>query len=204
MTLRSALGTLALLPALALVSQAGEPTPGVKLFHENKFAEAEKSLRAELAAHPDHPDAAAHLALALLRLNQGDEARAAAVKAVESAPDQAVTQLAAAEIAAEQNRPDDAASALAAAEKADDKHPRLPYVHGLLKVVKKDFRGAAEDLEAACQKEPGNAYAHYYAGLAYNQVKRPDRMISHFETFLKLAPTAPEAARVRSVMRTVR
>jgi regulator of sirC expression with transglutaminase-like and TPR domain len=61
-----------------------------------------------------------------------------------------------------------------------------------------------DDLEAYLSKYPEQAYAHYYAGLAYNGVRRPDKMLTHFELFLKLKPDAPEARKVRSVMRTVR
>ncbi len=204
MVFKAAIACFALWTGAAVFASAADHSPGVKLFQENKFAEAEQTLRGELAHNEGDAEAAAYHALALLRLNKGDEARAAAARAIESAPDRAVSQLAFAEVAAEQNRAEDAAKGIAAAEKADPDHPRLPYARGLLKVVRKDFRGAAEDLEKACEKEPGNAYAHYYAGLAYNQVKRPDRMVNHFESFLKLAPNAPEAARVRSVMRTVR
>lgn len=195
------LGFLTLLAPLVL---AAEPSAGVKLFHENKFAEAEAALREELSAQPDNAEAAATHALALLRLDRKTDAREAAARAVEMAPSQAVVHLAAAEVAAEDNRLDDANRALDAAAEADAGHPRTAYVRGLVKVVRKDFAGAAQDLEKACGAEPRNAYAHYYAGLAYNQVKRPDRMVSHFESFMKLAPNAPEAARVRSVLRTVR
>ena len=51
---------------------------------------------------------------------------------------------------------------------------------------------------------PENPYAHYYAGLAYNQIKRPDKMLEHFRTFLKLAPEAPEAPKVRALLRGIR
>lgn len=197
------LGLLILSMPFAPASSA-EPPAGVKLFHENKFAEAEAALRELLDADPGNAEAAATHALALLRLDRKDDARAAAARAVELAPGQAVAQLAAAEVAAEDNRLDDATRALAAAGEANSEHPRTAYVRGLIKVVRKDFSGAVQDLEAACSSEPRNAYAHYYAGLAYNQVKRPDRMVSHFESFLKLAPQAPESARVRSVLRTVR
>lgn len=203
MHLFKTLGFLIPLAPLAFVL-AAEPASGVKLFHENKFVEAEAALREELNAQPDNAEVAATHALALLRLDRKTDARAAAARAVELAPDAAVTQLAAAEVAAEDNRLDDASRALEAAAEADAGHPRTAYVRGLVKVVRKDFAGAVQDLEKACADEPRNAYAHYYAGLAYNQVKRPDRMVGHFESFLKLAPNAPEAARVRSVLRTVR
>ena len=48
------------------------------------------------------------------------------------------------------------------------------------------------------------AYAHYYAGLSYYQAERIDLMAAFFESFLKLAPDAPERAQVESIMRTIR
>jgi tetratricopeptide (TPR) repeat protein len=61
---------------------------------------------------------------------------------------------------------------------------------------------AADALEAYLEKNPNHAYAHYYAGLAYNGLRRPDRMLNHFEHFLRLKPDAPEARKVRAVVRT--
>ena len=48
------------------------------------------------------------------------------------------------------------------------------------------------------------AYAHYYAGHSYYETGRIDLMASFFESFLKLAPDAPERTSVESIMRTVR
>lgn len=78
------------------------------------------------------------------------------------------------------------------------------YQMGLVKVRRDDWAGAAEAFEKASQLNPTFAYAHYYAGLAYSRVKRPDRVAVHFEQFLKLAPNAPERAAVMSIMRTLR
>ena len=43
-----------------------------------------------------------------------------------------------------------------------------------------------------------------YAGLSYNALKRPDKMIDHFQKFMKLAAKAPEADRVQSILRATR
>jgi len=64
------------------------------------------------------------------------------------------------------------------------------------------FHEAARDLESFSKSYPDFAYAHYYAGLAYNGMKRPDKMLTHFEMFVKMKPDAPEARKVRSVLRT--
>ena len=92
------------------------------------------------------------------------------------------------------------AAARAEAEKVAD----LYYGRGLANALLRDYTASAADLETSLQLDPGNAKAHYYAGLAYNAQNRPDMMISHFDTFLRMAPEGPEADRARNVMRGVR
>ena len=44
------------------------------------------------------------------------------------------------------------------------------------------------------------AYAYFWRGQAYYGKKRADKMVSDFETFLKLAPKSPEAPIVRQLL----
>jgi tetratricopeptide (TPR) repeat protein len=78
------------------------------------------------------------------------------------------------------------------------------YCRGLLGAARGDFAAAAPDLEKAIQLDPSHAYAHYHAGIVYNRLKRPDMMARHFQAFLQLAPTAPEAGKVRDLLRAIR
>ena len=97
--------------------------------------------------------------------------------------------------------------AVAAAQHAVERWPELPearYQLGLAHGYKKDFTGAAAEFDAAGRLLASFAYAHYHAGLSYYQIRRIDRMATHFEAFLKLAPNAPERGQVESIMRTVR
>lgn len=80
----------------------------------------------------------------------------------------------------------------------------LYYGRGLTNALLRDYAASAADLETSIRLAPGNAKAHYYAGLAYNALKRPDMMVSHFQTYLTMEPEGPESARVRSVLRGVR
>ncbi len=90
------------------------------------------------------------------------------------------------------------------AAKVDNDSSQIFYVRGVIKAGQRDFKGAVEDLEAAINKDERHAYAHYYAGLSYNALKRPDKMIDHFQKFMKLASKAPEAGRVQSILRATR
>jgi len=78
------------------------------------------------------------------------------------------------------------------------------YQLGLVKAKKEDWAGAAEAFNRAGELNPTFAYAHYYAGLAYSRIKRPDQVSKHLEMFLKLAPKAPERSAVQSILRSIR
>lgn len=91
----------------------------------------------------------------------------------------------------------------------DDPAARLRNFHafyqlGLARTRKEDWAGAAESFARATELSPGFAYAHYYAGVSYSRVKRPDQVVKYFETFLKLAPKAPERSAVQSLLKTIR
>lgn len=92
----------------------------------------------------------------------------------------------------------------AAARVTADNIADLYYGRGLTNALLRDYVASAADLETSIRLDPTNAKAHYYAGLAYNALKRPDMMVSHFQTYLTMEPEGPESARVRSVLRGVR
>jgi tetratricopeptide (TPR) repeat protein len=100
--------------------------------------------------------------------------------------------------------------ALSVAQAAVAQSPPMPaaafaqYQLGLVMSQRQDMGAAADSFEKASGLDPGFAYALYYAGMAYSAMKRLDRVASHFEAFLKLAPEAPERSAVESVMRTIR
>jgi tetratricopeptide (TPR) repeat protein len=77
------------------------------------------------------------------------------------------------------------------------------YQQGLALSMKQDMAGASAAFQKAVDLDPAWAYAHYYAGLSYAKVKRADLTASHFQTFLKLAPDAPEKPEVQSILKTL-
>ncbi len=99
-----------------------------------------------------------------------------------------------------------AEGALDAANQAVSHGESVPEAHfqrGLALSARRDMAEAAAAFDRATQLDPAFAYAHYYAGIAYSKVKRIDLMAQHFDTFLKLAPQAPERPEVQSIMRTL-
>jgi len=100
----------------------------------------------------------------------------------------------------------DPGGALEASNQAVERDGGLPEAHyqqGLALSAKQDFAGAAAAFQKASDLDPNWAYAHYYAGLAYSKVRRIDLTAQHFQTFLKLAPQAPERGEVRAIMKTL-
>ena len=98
------------------------------------------------------------------------------------------------------------AAAIDAANRAverDDSIPEAHYQAGLATMNRQDWQAAASHFDKAAQLDPSWAYAHYYAGLAYSKMKRVDMVASQFQTFLKLAPQAPERGEVQSILRTL-
>lgn len=71
-------------------------------------------------------------------------------------------------------------------------------------VGQKKYDEAADKMSAAIKARTDLAYAYYWRGQAYYNKKQPDRMVSDFEAFLKLAPKAPEAATVQQLLAALR
>ena len=97
--------------------------------------------------------------------------------------------------------------AVAAAEQAVRMAPTVAEGHyqlGLAEAERRDYEKAASAFAAAIAIDPMPAYAHYYAGLSFYRAERIDLMARYFESFLRLAPDAPERPQVESIMRTVR
>lgn len=191
---------LVILTAVLIFGQAfgAELGRGVELYDQQKYAEAEAELRGVVEAEPDNARARLYLGLALVEQGKLDAAAPHLAKADELAPG-GETKLALARLYVERQEFDKAEEALKEAEGG-----QLEYVRGQVHLHRKRYAEAARDLEAFIEKNTGHAYAHYYAGLAYNGMRRPDKMLTHFELFLKMKPDAPEARKVRAVLKTGR
>jgi tetratricopeptide (TPR) repeat protein len=190
-----------------------------QLMMERKYPQAREVLQKALEAQPEDPKILYLSGLCLLELKEYQLAEASFVKVdqvLKSAPDseasmeeprrpradQVLVGLARVHMGKEDL--DKAAITLNEAEKLRADNPELHYHRGMLHARRKDYAGSAKSLERSIELNPENAYAYYYAGLAYNQIRRPDKMLEHFRTFLKLAPEAPEAAKVRALLRGIR
>jgi tetratricopeptide (TPR) repeat protein len=67
-------------------------------------------------------------------------------------------------------------------------------------VGQKKYDEAVEKMSAAIKVKAEQPYAYFWRGQAENGRKHTDKMIADFETFLRLAPKAPEAPTVRQLL----
>lgn len=199
-----ALVTLTVLSA-ASASHAQEPADAKKLFEAGHWDQAIGAVNAQGEQPP--PESSYLAGQSYLRMDQADGARAQFAKLAAGVPDDAPTswslvgQSAAALI--DGNAQLGVEKAQRAVEMASDQfHPH--YQLGLAHAATEQWERAAEAFERASTIDPGFAYAHYYAGLAYSNVRQVSKMSTHFEYFLKLAPEAPERTAVVTLMRRVR
>lgn len=197
--LRALIGSFTAVILLSAQAFAADLNRAVELFDQGKFAEAEPELRAAVEAEPENARARRYLGLALLEQGKpADEAAPHITKAGELEPG-GESRLALARLYVERNEFDKAEEALKEAEGS-----QLEYVRARVHLERKRYNEAAQDFETFIEKNTGHAYAHYYAGLAYNGLRRPDKMLTHFQLFLKMKPDAPEARKVRAVLKTAR
>ena len=190
--------------AVASVCAAADLSQGLEKFRSRDYAGAETELRAVVDAEPENVEALRVLGLALVRQAKGDEALPFLEKASAASPDSGDVKLAQAAAFAAEKQYEKAGELVDAVATMQSDHPELPFYRGMLAVLRKQHKEAVPSLEAAIKQDPENAYAYYYAGLAYSNTKRPDRMVDSFNNFLRLEPKAPEAAKVRSFLKSSR
>ncbi len=198
------MGTLiALILALPALAGSDQLEKCRELYDAKKYSEAESALKQFLKQEPENAQAAYYLGLTLLEENKFNEAEQAFLRTHEGTPSRDKIQIGLARAYMGLEQLEKAQMSLDEAEKVNPDNAKVFYYRGILAAHRKDYKASAESLEKSLGLEPDNAYAHYYAGLAYNILKRPDKMVEHFQAFLKLAPEAPEAEKVRTVLRSV-
>ena len=71
-------------------------------------------------------------------------------------------------------------------------------------VGQKRYDDAVAKMTTAISAKRDLAYAYLWRGYAYYYKKQPDKMVGDFETFLKLAPAAPEATTVKQLLASIK
>jgi tetratricopeptide (TPR) repeat protein len=192
--------TLVLLSAPAMLGGQAPPNPQ-SLYEAGSHEQVVKAI----ASQGDQiAPASTYLAgQSLLRLNRRDEARAEFAKlATGGDPTWSLVGESATALLDGNNRLAIEKATQAVAMAPDQFHPN--YQLGLAQSAAEQSEPAAAAFAKAAAIDPSFAYAHYYAGLAFSKLKQLDRMGTHLEYFLKLAPNAPERPAVEALMRNLR
>jgi tetratricopeptide (TPR) repeat protein len=105
---------------------------------------------------------------------------------------------------AKQRKYADAEGPAKAALEANPTHEVAVAAIGESLVGQKKYDEADARLSAAIGAKADLAYAYFWRAQAYNGLKKADRMVADYETFLKLAPKAPEAPSVQQLLAGLR
>jgi tetratricopeptide (TPR) repeat protein len=91
-----------------------------------------------------------------------------------------------------------------AALEANPTHEAAVAGLGEALVGQKKYDEAVDRLSAALGKRGDLAYAYFWRGQAYDKKGQSARMVADYQTFLKLAPKAPEAPVVQAVLNALK
>jgi tetratricopeptide (TPR) repeat protein len=191
---------MVLLASLAGTAVAADLQTGIQQFEQKEFAQAESTLREVVAEDPTNADANYYLGQALIEQKKYKESEEFLKTAIDPKPE---ARVALGEAYLMQEKLDDAMRVLNEAEATQASNPKLWLNRGMISQKREKYADAAKQLDKALELDPRDGYAHYYMGLAQSKLKRTDLVIKHFELFLQLEPKAPEAARVRSLLRSL-
>lgn len=200
----AALAAVVLWPTASALSGEEQSDPKT-LFESGQWDQAIAAINAQ--GEQPSPESSYLAGQSYLRMDQADGARAQFTKLTAGVPEDSPTTWSLVGQSAtgllDGNTPLGIEKAQRAVEMASDQfHPN--YQLGLAHAAAEQWERAAEAFETASSIDPGFAYAHYYAGLAYSHIKQVSKMATHFESFLTLAPQAPERTAVATLMRRVR
>jgi tetratricopeptide (TPR) repeat protein len=205
MTLRFWRTAVLLLVAMPLLS--ADPQRGRELYEQKKYQEAIQQLQPLVEGAPRVREARYYLALSLIAVERLDEAQAQLEKLEEMSegtPTDSDLRVARARILMSRQQYDAAADVLKTVVAQNPDHVDARMFRAETELHRKNYQTVAEDAEKVIALDPANAYAYYYAGIAYSNLRRPDKMADYLDRFLKLAPDAPEAPKVQSLMRSLR
>ena len=171
---------------------------GVKLGNEGKFDEAIAKFNEVIAALPKCAECYANIGEFHSRKKEYDQAEAAYKKAIETNPSFAAAYSGLATLYNQQKKFKEAQEMSALATKhttagGGTVGPETLVNQGVIAWNSNNFPEAQEKFEAAVKAKPDYADAHFMLGKVYINLGKLPEAATEFETYLKLAPTGPNA-----------
>jgi tetratricopeptide (TPR) repeat protein len=199
-------------PGVVNASLANVPKPAADLYNKALEAARKKEteravglLKEAVAAYPDFRLALSELGADYLRLKQPAKAAEPLKAALRLAPDDYPTLLNYGIALYDQKEFSEAEAQFRKAAGRNDSSPTAHFYLGMILLKRRELEGAEKELKAAVSAGGDRvALAHYYLGGIYWGRQDYRRAADELETYLRLAPDAPEAERVRTTVKELR
>jgi tetratricopeptide (TPR) repeat protein len=183
---------------------------GAELYDAGHFKEAEAVFRDALKTHPSDTPNRYYLGLSILLQGRYSEALDVFLKVKQSqeradqrtrpaVPDEYQINLAMARARLGLNQYADAWKNLEQARTISPSSDVFVY-RGVYYLQQEKLPEAIKELEKAISLDAKNAYAWYYAGLAYFKAGQGQKAVETLKKFLQLYPNAPEAAKAKEII----
>ncbi len=173
---------------------------GLSLFTQFKYQEAKASFDQAISKDPNHTQAFYYRGRTLLELKQTDAADGDFTRCQYLDPNYVYGYTGKAQIFILNKEYAAALTQINKAFSLDSRNAEAFFQKGNLQAYQKQWNAAITSYKESLAVQPNHAYAHYFIGLAYNQINKKDLTIDHFLKFLQLAPNAPEAEQVRRLL----
>ena len=201
-------------PAASNPGLAGVPKPAVDLYHQaiesgkkNDSKKAIEQLKQAIELHPNFALALNEMGVQYLKLNQSDKAVEPLSKAVKLTPDASGPRLNYGIALWNTKKFAEAEAELREVLKKAETSQSAHYYLGLALLSQKKMDDALPEFERTVALGKGKddiAMAHYYLGGILWGKKDYKRAADELETYLKLAPQAPNAEQIRSTVKELR
>jgi Flp pilus assembly protein TadD len=199
-------------PGVVNASLAGVPKPAaglyVKAMEAARKGEAERAveqLKGALAAYPDFQLALSELGVQYVKLKQPDKAVEALRAALKLAPEDYATLLTYGRALYDMQNFPEAEAQFRKAAKKNHASPSAHFYIGMIVLKRRELEEAEKELKSAIEFGGDEiAVAHKYLGGIYWAKLNYRSAADELETYLRLDPSAADAARVRSTIKELR
>ncbi|HEX7957090.1 MAG TPA: tetratricopeptide repeat protein [Pyrinomonadaceae bacterium] len=199
-------------PGVLSAELAGVPKPAAALYQKaleearrNETQKAVDLLKAAVAAHPDFRLALSEMGVQYMKLKQPEKAAEALRAALKLAPEDYATLLTYGRALYDRQEFGEAEAQFRKAAKKNPSSPSAHFYLGLILLKRREMQEAERELRTAAEFGGRElAAAHYYLGGIYWGRQEYGRAADELETYLRLAPAAPDAERVRATVRELR
>lgn len=199
-------------PGVLNAALAEVPKPAVELYEKaqasarrGEYEKAVEQLKGATQLHPSFALAHSEMGVLHMKLKQPAKAAEALSAALKLSPDDFVTLLTYGRALYDLSRFDESEEQFRKALKKNDASPSAHYYVGLILLKRRDLDGAEKSLKSAIEFGGGEIpIAHYFLGGVYWSKGMHKQAADELEAYLRLAPDAHDASRVRSTIKELR